>query len=172
MKHHTFAVKKRWASFRSSRLFTVMNLTKKRQIASWILLAVFVPMLVLSSVHIHDSHISAETTCTECVAHHSHSHFGQSETTLDACVLCQFLSLSFVATAVVMATPIFNVFSNQHFLLPCAVHVVSWGHIAKRGPPMWWLLKKNSYYILRYVLFNGAEAFLGLIGLTFIYFNH
>ena len=28
----------------------------KRHIASWLLLAVFVPMLLLSSVHIHETH--------------------------------------------------------------------------------------------------------------------
>jgi len=72
---------------------------KKRNIASWVLLAVFVPMLVLSSLHIH--HVGGEDDCVECVDHHCHGHLGQLATNSHQCVLCQFLTLSFVsATAI------------------------------------------------------------------------
>jgi len=76
-----------------------VDLKKKRHIASWVLLAVFVPMLLLSSVHIHNRGQVAAVS-HPCVHHHCGGHLGQSTNTMDTCVLCQFLSLQFVAVAV------------------------------------------------------------------------
>ncbi len=72
----------------------------KRHIASCVLLAVFVPMVVFSSLHIHPSDLSAQSSCTECVHHHCGGHWGQQTAVLHACVLCQFLTLPMLAVAV------------------------------------------------------------------------
>ena len=65
------------------------------------MLAVFVPMLVLSSLHVHRHIGGSHEDCTECVDHHCHGHLGQLATNSHQCVLCQFLTLSFVsATAI------------------------------------------------------------------------
>lgn len=112
-----------------------MNLTTKRHIASWMLLAVFVPMLVLSSLHVHERHDATDKECAECVAHHCHGHIGQADTSFDACVLCQFLSLTFVAAATMVVTFIFNVLRFRYALLPCGVCTGSQGFIVTRGPP-------------------------------------
>ncbi|MCR5314049.1 MAG: hypothetical protein K6E54_10515 [Bacteroidaceae bacterium] len=65
----------------------------KRQLAPWILLAVFVPMLVLSMLHIHHSDEKVEETCDECVHHHCDGHLNQQIGTFHVCLLCQFTTL-------------------------------------------------------------------------------
>lgn len=77
-----------------------MRLTTKRHIASRVLLAVFVPMLLLSSLHIHETSQAEETACAECVQHQCHGHLTPFSSSVHQCVLCQFLTLTFVAAAV------------------------------------------------------------------------
>ena len=112
-----------------------MNVDRKRQIASLVLLAVFLPMLILSSVHVHDSSSLFEETCHECVHHHCHGHLGELTTTLHACVLCQFLTLSFVATGfltVVYYKKVYRILYAQH---QCEIHTDACGIPLLRAPP-------------------------------------
>ena len=76
-----------------------MNPITKRHIASWVLLAVYLPMLLISSFHIHETSEYGETACAECVHHQCHGHLSQLSDGMHQCVLCQFLTLSYVATA-------------------------------------------------------------------------
>lgn len=112
-----------------------MNLDRKRHISAWILLAVFLPMLLLSSLHIHqESELSADS-CTECVHHHCHGHLSQLAETMHHCVLCQFLTLTFVAgtaSAFVSLCPACRI----HYARPVSAHCTeSRGIIVTRGPP-------------------------------------
>lgn len=112
-----------------------MNVDRKRYIASWVLLAVFLPMLILSSVHVHDSGSYIEEECNECVHHHCHGHVGELANTLHACVLCQFLSLSFVATgflSVVYYKKVNRIHFAQH---QSDVHFEACGIPLLRAPP-------------------------------------
>lgn len=70
----------------------------KRHIASWVLLAVYLPMLLLSSLHIHETSDVHEAECAECVHHQCHGHLAQLSDGMHQCVSCQFLTLSYVAT--------------------------------------------------------------------------
>jgi len=81
-------------------IFAVVNVKMKRHIASIVLLAVFLPMLILASVHTHDTGTIYADECNECLHHQCHGHLGELTTTMHACVLCQFLTLSFVATGI------------------------------------------------------------------------
>jgi len=76
-----------------------MNMETKRNITSWVLLAVFVPMLLLSSVHIHHNG-AAEASAVECMHDHCLGHMTKQAPGIHACVLCQFLTLSFVAAGI------------------------------------------------------------------------
>ena len=118
------------------RTFAGVKQDSRRHIASWLLLAVFVPMLVFSSIHVHENHASALTGCVECVAHHCHGHIGQTDASFDACVLCQFLSITFVAVAAQAVVAVFNVLWIRYAPLPCALCSASRGHIVTRGPPV------------------------------------
>ena len=61
-------------------------------------------MLLLSSLHVHDQEAAASADCKECVDHHPHAgHIGMPGAAVHTCVLCQFLTLPFVAAAIVAA---------------------------------------------------------------------
>lgn len=75
-----------------------MNPITKRHIASWVLLAVYLPMLLLSSLHIHRIKRFYEVECAACVQHQCHGHLVQLSEGMHQCVLCQILTLTYVAT--------------------------------------------------------------------------
>ena len=111
-----------------------MNLNTKRYIASWVLLAVFLPTLLLSSLHIH--HVSEdETSCTACVQHQCHGHLSQLSDSLHHCVLCQFLTLSFMATAAGNVVFLFPVCSKLFIKPLCGYRPKRFRIIVTRGPP-------------------------------------
>lgn len=116
--------------------FAAMKMENRRYIASWLLLAVFVPMLLLSSVHMHESTESTEVTCIDCLHNHCGGHLTQTTVHLDDCVLCQFLTLPmFVAVAVVVALVLkkgVRLYAMNH----CRIVAVACGVISLRGPPV------------------------------------
>jgi hypothetical protein len=87
-----------------------MNSTKRRHIASVVLLAVFLPMLLLSSLHVHPEAHLEDGDCKECVHHVPHAgHFTSGTSCSFDCVLCQFLSLPFLMAPMVA-------FKAKHFI--------------------------------------------------------
>ena len=56
-------------------------------------------MLILSSAHIHETTESVGNPCSGCVQHQCSGHLSELTTTIHACVLCQFLTITFVAAA-------------------------------------------------------------------------
>ena len=63
---------------------------------SRILLAVFVPMLLLSVLHIHTEGFADDSGCVECMHHVRHSHLSTTDFCSLQCVLCQFQTLPFI----------------------------------------------------------------------------
>lgn len=112
-----------------------MKLTKKRQIASWVLLAVYVPMVLVSSLHIHKVDVSAETTYLKCVHHRCSGHLAQMPTTMHQCVLCQFLALTFVAVGAVSLLVLRKVVSVSIDVRRRKVSVAHSGIVTLRAPP-------------------------------------
>lgn len=112
-----------------------MKPEKRRYISAWILLAVFLPMLLLSSLHIHQESETPQDTCAECVHHHCHGHLSQLADAMHHCVLCQFLTLSFVAGTA--GTYLFLYPScRTHYARPVSANCTeSRGIIVTRGPP-------------------------------------
>ena len=72
---------------------------RRRILISRILLAVFVPMLLLSALHIHTEETSADDSCIECMHHVRHSHLTSGNFCIGQCVLCQFQTLPFIIAA-------------------------------------------------------------------------
>ena len=68
----------------------------KRIWMSRILLAVFVPMLMLSVFHIHTEGLTDDIGCNECMHHVRHSHFSTADFCSLQCVQCQFQTLPFI----------------------------------------------------------------------------
>ena len=110
----------------------------KRQINSWLLLAVFVPMLLLSSLHIHGYGQAAEDQCTECVNHHCDGHLGQQTLSLHDCLLCQFLTLPMVVAACIVAVTLYNnVFRLTNAQGYDRISKKVLGVAVTRGPPVY-----------------------------------
>ena len=126
--------------------FAAVNLTTKRHLASWLLLAVFLPMLVFSSLHVHEGTVSqAEKECTDCIHHRSsdgrlpskncHAHLTQTATWAHDCVLCQFLTLTMLTAAAAAVTVYIHVCKLSYSQPLCSHHAACCGNIVTRGPP-------------------------------------
>ena len=93
-------------------------------------------MLLFSSLHVHkNSTAAAEKECVDCVHHSCHGHLTQMATWAHDCVLCQFLSLTFVATAAVFLLIIKKVIGSRIDALRCNVCIAYSGIVGLRAPP-------------------------------------
>ncbi|MBP5365798.1 MAG: hypothetical protein J6Y82_07725 [Bacteroidales bacterium] len=74
---------------------------QRRRIPALLLLAVYLPMLLLSSVHTHrHTHSEAETlieNCADCLQHHCNGHVSETDVRQHDCVLCKFLTCSYLS---------------------------------------------------------------------------
>lgn len=113
-----------------------MKMMRKRHIASWLLLAVFLPMLVFSSLHVHEEHsVATEITCADCVHHSCHGHLTQTASWAHDCVLCQFLTLTMLTAALMAVTVYIHVCKKHHVQPSIGYHTTCCGMIVTRGPP-------------------------------------
>lgn len=108
----------------------------RRSLTAWTLLSVFVPMLLLSSLHVHADCSAEVAVCSECADHVTHhSHLSSGSSVLHDCVLCQFLTFTYLSAAVVAVL----VFADKHRrpLLPVSVALrhTTLRHYAGRAPP-------------------------------------
>ena len=73
-----------------------MQIDKRRHISSYILLAVIVPMMLMSWLHVHDEDAHSESVdCIDCLHHVHHSHVSPHDAELGTCLLCQFLTIEY-----------------------------------------------------------------------------
>lgn len=115
--------------------FAAVKQEKGRHIASWLLLAVFVPMLLLSSVHIHEIGETIKTECADCVHHSCHGHMTVTPHWVHDCALCQFLTLPMLA-ATMMAVMVYIHVCKKFLALPlCGYHANNCGANVTRGSP-------------------------------------
>lgn len=76
-----------------------MELRIKRSVSAWLLLTVFLPMLIVSSVHIHREGHEREVECQQCCHHKVHSsHIAKAHVVMHDCFLCQILHLTFLTS--------------------------------------------------------------------------
>lgn len=112
-----------------------MNVRVKRLMASWVLLAVYVPILVVASLHMHPSEMLAQNTCSECVHHNCGGHMGQQTVFVHACVLCQFLTLPMLPVALATIIIYNKVFKAQPQLCQRNICVARRSIVGLRAPP-------------------------------------
>ena len=113
-----------------------MKRQRKRIISAWLLLSIFVSIMMLSTLHRHHPIADPATYCEACTHHVHHSgHFTTAYEHLDDCVLCQFISLTFVAAAVAAVAVIFNVLLILYVPKQYAIYSTTRGCIVTRGPP-------------------------------------
>jgi hypothetical protein len=107
----------------------------RRQLSACILLAVFLPMLIFSSLHIHEIPQTTDTECSDCVHHNCHGHLTAMATWAHDCVLCQFLTLSMLSAVMLAVTIYVHVCKKYHAQPLCGCHTACCGAIVTRGPP-------------------------------------
>ena len=85
----------------------------KRRLSAWMLLSVFLPILLLSSLHDHE-YVDVSSGCPDCINHTAHQgHISLDTIHLHDCLLCQFTSIPFVGAAtVVLAAISLSVFNT------------------------------------------------------------
>ncbi len=68
-----------------------MKRLDKVQFSAWVLLSVFIPMVLLSSLHVHPDLLQdGDVLCHECIEHVVHNgHFSVAKAVVD-CPLCAF----------------------------------------------------------------------------------
>ncbi len=76
-----------------------MNHRALRHIAPIVLLAAYLPMLVMSSLHVHHDTVDLHDDCLQCVGHFEAQHHHQSD-----CQYCHFLSLDYLSQAMGQST--------------------------------------------------------------------
>lgn len=70
--------------------FATLKRIDKTYWSAWVLLLVFVPMVLLSSVHVHPELEGGADTCHECIDHAVHrGHFATLKAHVD-CPMCAF----------------------------------------------------------------------------------
>jgi len=82
-------------------IFASVKEKTRTSIFASLLLAVFLPMVIISSVHVHDDYSIADNDlCVKCVKHIPHAtHFAKHISKQELCLFCHFLSLLFVAAS-------------------------------------------------------------------------
>ena len=110
--------------------------TRTRRISAWLLLSVFLPMLLLSSLHVHEN-APVSSGCSECVNHiPHHGHLSLDTIHLDDCVLCQFATLPFLVAATVFFVAVSWGF-HLAFVEPSArLQFTVCRHYSPRAPPV------------------------------------
>lgn len=113
-----------------------MNLDTRRLSIGRFLLVVYLLILSASVFHVH-KHGGEDVVCQDCVSHVRHGgHITEGSISLGDCVLCSFLSTSYVAAEVItlaaMAIVLHRDFVNQTVSVVCRAKST----VLLRGPPV------------------------------------
>lgn len=111
-------------------------ITKKRRFASYVLLAIFLPMLLLSSVHVHSRHNIDDVSCDDCSHHKCSGHLDNIHYFDYDCVLCQFLSLQMLCVSFCFFLAKRFVHKSYNFFYRCHTCSACCGIPIPRGPPV------------------------------------
>ncbi len=100
------------------------------------LLTVYLSILSFSVFHVHHAGQWLADECEQCVHHIPHSgHLSASDGTSHVCLLCQFLSIFYVAATVVAVFFFTNVRKTYHPVSYVGIGLTARGIIGLRAPP-------------------------------------
>jgi len=100
------------------------------------LLAVFVPVMLMSLTHIHESTFHEEM-CVDCVNHLPHAgHITGHQISLDECLLCQFISVPYTTSGVVALLVVALTFFTLLVGNDCVLLATFQSSRSVRAPPM------------------------------------
>ncbi|MDY6249874.1 MAG: hypothetical protein SPL64_02090 [Bacteroidaceae bacterium] len=78
---------------------------RRRHLSARILLAVFLPMLLLSSLHVHTPAHTPKLDEAQCAHQHCYGHLAPQPLGQQHCLLCQFLDTPVVAAKQLLVEP-------------------------------------------------------------------
>ena len=132
--HFLLFLAKKAAICQNLRTFAAV-IAMRRKISAYVLLAVFLPILVFSAIHVHETPTTTDATCTDCVHHNCHGHLTATASFTHDCVLCQFLSLPMLAAVVLSVAAVANKDIRQYAPGHSRLASAACGIIYLRGPP-------------------------------------
>ena len=113
------------------------GVTRRQRLFAWMMLSVYVPMVLLASLHVHSlNDFSKAIDCEEChtAVHHS-GHITASNHHIDECLSCRFLSTQIDVPRMVADLVVKQTADHLEFYLPNEPVVRAVAHPSLRAPP-------------------------------------
>lgn len=113
------------------------GVTRRQRLFAWMMLSVYVPMVLLASLHVHSlNDFSKAIDCEEChtAVHHS-GHITASNHHIDECLSCRFLSTQIDVPRMVADLVVKQTAVHLEFYLPNEPVVRAVAHPSLRAPP-------------------------------------
>ena len=113
------------------------GVTRRQRLFAWVMLSVYVPMVLLASLHVHSlNDFSKAIDCEQChtAAHHS-GHITASNHHIDECLSCRFLSTQIDIPRMVADLVVKQAAVHLEFYLPNEPVVRAVVHPSLRAPP-------------------------------------
>lgn len=119
------------------RGLTHNGITRRQQQFAWILLLVYVPMLLLASLHVHTiNDFSRAVDCDEChTAVHHTGHITAASHHIDECLFCRFLSTQIDVPRTVTTLVVKQVTAHLEYFLASEPVIRAVAHPSLRAPP-------------------------------------
>ena len=122
---------------RMKRGLTHNGITRRQRLFAWIMLLVYVPMVLLASLHVHTlNDYSRVVDCDQChtAVHHS-GHITASNHHIDECLSCRFLSTQLDLPRTVANLVVKPLAVHLDFFLATEPVVRAVVHPSLRAPP-------------------------------------
>ncbi len=120
-----------------SRKLTHNGVTRKQRLFAWMILSVYVPMVLLASLHVHSfDEYSKAIDCDQChtAVHHS-GHITAGTHHIDECLSCRFLSTQIDVPRTVASLVVKPVAVHLDYFLASEPIVRVVVHPSLRAPP-------------------------------------
>ncbi len=111
--------------------------TRRQRLFAWMILSVYVPMVLLASLHVHTPYdFSTAIDCDQChtAVHHS-GHITASNHHIDECLSCRFLSTQIDVPRTVASLVVKPVAVHLDYFLASEPVVRVVAHPSLRAPP-------------------------------------
>ena len=108
----------------------IMRQRVLRHIAPVVLLAAYLPMVILSSLHVHHETVDFRDDCLQCTGHFEGHHHHECD-----CQYCHFLNLSYFGQQIGQPAPIFPLINNCSTETAERTAILHRGASRLRAPP-------------------------------------
>ena len=119
--------------------FTHNGATRRQRLFAWMMLSVYVPMVLLASLHVHSlNEFSKAIDCEQCQCHtyvHHSGHITASNHHIDECLSCRFLSTQIDVPRMAADLVVKQTAVHLECFLPGEPVVRVVAHASLRAPP-------------------------------------